>query len=98
MLVRPQHDPLPTCISVAAVEQGALMVNDDELLQGMMRCRQLGALPQVHAENGEAVALGQQLVFDAGKQCTVWWFVSDLRVSVQHAIVSSQAATPQMSW
>eukprot|EP00878_Enallax_costatus_P020282 GHUV01021433.1.p1 GENE.GHUV01021433.1~~GHUV01021433.1.p1 ORF type:complete len:434 (+),score=101.61 GHUV01021433.1:390-1691(+) len=46
--------------------KGALMVTDDELLQGMLRCRQLGALPQVHAENGEAVALGQQLVYDAG--------------------------------
>eukprot|EP00882_Tetradesmus_deserticola_P008215 GHRQ01008660.1.p1 GENE.GHRQ01008660.1~~GHRQ01008660.1.p1 ORF type:complete len:448 (+),score=139.90 GHRQ01008660.1:97-1344(+) len=46
--------------------KGALMVSDEELLQGFMRCRQLGALPQVHAENGEAVALGQQLVFNAG--------------------------------
>ncbi|KAF6251761.1 hypothetical protein COO60DRAFT_1622674 [Scenedesmus sp. NREL 46B-D3] len=46
--------------------KGALMVNDEELLQGFIRCRQLGALPQVHAENGEAVALGQRLVFDAG--------------------------------
>ncbi|WIA28115.1 hypothetical protein OEZ86_010692 [Tetradesmus obliquus] len=46
--------------------KGALMVNDEELLQGFVRCRQLGALPQVHAENGEAVALGQQLVFEAG--------------------------------
>jgi hypothetical protein len=27
--------------------QGALMVNDEELLQGFMRCRQLGALPMV---------------------------------------------------
>eukprot|EP00775_Hariotina_reticulata_P003434 gene3434-3706_t len=28
--------------------------------------RELGAVPQVHAENGEAVVLGQQLVYDAG--------------------------------
>lgn len=43
------------------------MVNDEELLQGMLRCRELGALPQVHAENGEAVVLGQQMVYDAGE-------------------------------
>lgn len=47
--------------------QDALMVTDEELLQGMLRCRQLGALPQVHAENGEAVVLGQKMVFDAGE-------------------------------
>lgn len=51
--------------------QGALMVNDEELLHGMLRCRQLGALPQVHAENGEAVALGQQMVFEAGETSTI---------------------------
>lgn len=27
--------------------QGALMVNDEELLQGFSRCRELGALPMV---------------------------------------------------
>jgi hypothetical protein len=29
------------------VLQGALMVNDEELLQGFSRCRELGALPMV---------------------------------------------------
>lgn len=33
-----------------AVLQGALMVNDDELLQGFSKCRELGALPQVCAK------------------------------------------------
>lgn len=35
--------------------QGALMVNDEELLQGLRRCRDLGAIPQVclgaHVDN-----------------------------------------------
>jgi hypothetical protein len=35
------------CPAAAAVVQGALMVNDEELLQGFLRCRQLGALPMV---------------------------------------------------
>jgi dihydropyrimidinase len=43
--------------------KGALMVNDDELLQGLARCKELGALPQVHAENGDGVARGQDYVF-----------------------------------
>ncbi|KAI7845659.1 hypothetical protein COHA_000773 [Chlorella ohadii] len=46
--------------------KGALMVNDEQLLQGFRRCKELGAVPQVHAENGDAVAEGQQRVFDAG--------------------------------
>jgi hypothetical protein len=46
--------------------QGALQVSDEELLQGFRRCRELGALPMVHAENGDAVVYGQQAVFEAG--------------------------------
>jgi dihydroorotase-like cyclic amidohydrolase len=46
--------------------QGALMVSDTQLLSGLRRCKQLGALAMVHAENGDAVAEGQQRVFDAG--------------------------------
>lgn len=41
-------------------------MSDEQLLAGFQRCRQLGALPQVHAENGDAVALGQERVFAAG--------------------------------
>src|SRR5215213_1899523 len=36
--------------------KGALMVNDDELYNSFKRCAQLGALPLVHAENGDVVA------------------------------------------
>jgi dihydropyrimidinase len=46
--------------------KGALMVDDEELLAGLARCAALRALPQVHAENGDAVAEGQRRVFDAG--------------------------------
>jgi dihydropyrimidinase len=46
--------------------KGALMVTDTELLAGLAHCRQLGALAQVHAENGDAVAEGQKQIYDAG--------------------------------
>jgi dihydropyrimidinase len=36
--------------------KGALMVNDDEMYNSFKRCAQLGALPLVHAENGDVVA------------------------------------------
>lgn len=44
--------------------KGALMVTDSEMLQGFTKCKELGALPQVHAENGDAVAMGQDYVFN----------------------------------
>jgi hypothetical protein len=43
------------------------MVTDTELLQGFQHCRDLGALAMVHAENGDAVALGQERVFEGAK-------------------------------
>ena len=46
--------------------KGALMVNDEQLLAGFSRCREIGALAQVHAENGDAVAEGQKRIFEAG--------------------------------
>ncbi len=36
--------------------KGALMVNDDEMYASFSRCAELGALPLVHAENGDVVA------------------------------------------
>ena len=36
--------------------KGALMVNDDEMYQSFLRCAELGAMPLVHAENGDVVA------------------------------------------
>ena len=44
--------------------KGALMVSDAEFLEGLVRCKELGALPQVHAENGDGVARGQDIVFN----------------------------------
>ncbi|MFB2550086.1 dihydropyrimidinase [Ensifer soli] len=36
--------------------KGALMVNDEEMYASFSRCAELGALPMVHAENGDVVA------------------------------------------
>ncbi|CAI5468112.1 unnamed protein product, partial [Closterium sp. Yama58-4] len=46
--------------------KGALQVDDQQLLDGFTRCKHLGAIPQVHAENGDAVVWGQQHIFDLG--------------------------------
>ena len=40
--------------------KGALMVNDEEMFSSFVRCAELGAMPLVHAENGEVVAALQQ--------------------------------------
>ncbi|MBW7922673.1 MAG: dihydropyrimidinase [Rubellimicrobium sp.] len=36
--------------------KGSLMVNDDEMFASFSRCAELGAIPLVHAENGDVVA------------------------------------------
>lgn len=36
--------------------KGSLMVNDDEMYASFKRCAELGAIPLVHAENGDIVA------------------------------------------
>jgi dihydropyrimidinase len=46
--------------------KGALMVNDDEMFQSFLRCAELGALPLVHAENGDVVARLQQKYMGIG--------------------------------
>lgn len=46
--------------------KGALMVNDDEMFSSFQRCAELGALPLVHAENGDVVAAMTQKLLDAG--------------------------------
>ncbi len=46
--------------------KGALMVNDDEMFASFQRCRELGALPLVHAENGDVVADLQQRLLAEG--------------------------------
>ncbi|KAG9454922.1 hypothetical protein H6P81_007826 [Aristolochia fimbriata] len=46
--------------------KGSFMVNDELLLQGFERCKALGALAMVHAENGDGVAAGQKRMIDLG--------------------------------
>lgn len=46
--------------------KGALQVSDDELVRGFQRCRDLGALPMVHAENGDMVAWLQERLVASG--------------------------------
>ncbi len=46
--------------------KGSLMVNDDQMYQSFLRCAELGALPLVHAENGDVVARLQQKYVAAG--------------------------------
>ncbi len=46
--------------------KGALMVNDDEMFASFQRCAALGALPLVHAENGDIVAALQKKYMDLG--------------------------------
>src|SRR6187551_3046388 len=46
--------------------KGALMVDDDEMYASFQRCAALGALPLVHAENGDLVAALQQKYLSEG--------------------------------
>jgi dihydropyrimidinase len=46
--------------------KGALMVNDEEMFASFQRCAELGAMPLVHAENGDVVAMLQQKYMKAG--------------------------------
>ena len=46
--------------------KGALMVDDDELFDSFRRCAAIGAMPMVHAENGDVVATMQQKLLEQG--------------------------------
>ncbi len=46
--------------------KGALMVDDDEMFASFSRCSELGAMPLVHAENGDVVATLQQKLLAEG--------------------------------
>ena len=46
--------------------KGALMVDDDELFASFQRCAALGAMPLVHAENGDVVAALQAKLLAEG--------------------------------
>src|SRR5260221_1861228 len=46
--------------------KGAIMVSDEQMLQSFARCLELGAVPTVHAENGEIVWHLQQALKHQG--------------------------------
>ncbi|MEM7025327.1 MAG: dihydropyrimidinase [Pseudomonadota bacterium] len=46
--------------------KGAIMIDDEIMFKSFSRCRDLGTLPLVHAENGEAVYLLQQQLLNDG--------------------------------
>ena len=46
--------------------KGALMVDDGEMFASFNRCAELGAMPLVHAENGDVVAALQKHYMDIG--------------------------------
>ncbi|WP_128290772.1 dihydropyrimidinase [Afifella aestuarii] len=46
--------------------KGSLMVNDDEMFASFSRCAEIGAMPLVHAENGDVVAFLQQKLLAEG--------------------------------
>ncbi|CAN1250112.1 PYD2 [Linum perenne] len=46
--------------------KGSLMIDDELLLEGLKRCKSLGALAMVHAENGHAVFEGQKRMIELG--------------------------------
>ncbi|XP_065618771.1 dihydropyrimidinase isoform X1 [Quercus suber] len=46
--------------------KGALMIKDELFLEGLKKCKSLGALAMVHAENGDAVYEGQKRMIELG--------------------------------
>ncbi|KAG5577578.1 hypothetical protein H5410_057712 [Solanum commersonii] len=46
--------------------KGSFMVNDELLMEGLKKCKSLGALAMVHAENGDAVFEGQIRMIELG--------------------------------
>jgi dihydropyrimidinase len=48
--------------------KNAIMVSDEELIAGFLRCKGIGALPMVHAENGDLVLVLQQLLKAKGER------------------------------
>lgn len=46
--------------------KGGLMLPDEDIIAGFLRCRELGALAQVHAENGELIAYLQAKMLAEG--------------------------------
>jgi len=46
--------------------KNAIMCDDEVLVNSFMRCRELGAIPTIHAENGELVFRLQKEIYDQG--------------------------------
>ena len=46
--------------------KGALMLPDEDIIRGFVRCRELGALPQIHAEHGDLIAYLQAKLLRQG--------------------------------
>ncbi|KAF4371957.1 hypothetical protein F8388_000124 [Cannabis sativa] len=46
--------------------KGSFMISDKLLLQGFKKCKSLGTLAMVHAENGDAVYEGQKRMIELG--------------------------------
>ena len=46
--------------------KGALMIEDDEMFASFKRCKEIGALPMVHAENGDLIADMQEQMLAKG--------------------------------
>jgi dihydropyrimidinase len=71
---RQVFDEMATCVKTYGINtfkhfmayKGALMVNDDQLYESFRRCAGLGAMPLVHAENGDVVFRLQQHYLEAG--------------------------------
>ncbi len=69
-----RHDEMETVVKTYGINtfkhfmayKGALMINDDEMYNSFARCANLGALPLVHAENGDVVARLQAQLMGKG--------------------------------
>jgi dihydropyrimidinase len=67
-------DEMETCVKTYGINtfkhfmayKGALMVNDDQLYHSFSRCAALGAMPLVHAENGDIIFRLQQDYLERG--------------------------------
>lgn len=46
--------------------KGLFQLNDSELYEVFERCKELGAVAQVHAENGDLIAKNTKKLLDAG--------------------------------
>jgi dihydropyrimidinase len=71
---RQVFDEMETCVKTYGINtfkhfmayKGALMVSDDEMYHSFSRCAALGAMPLVHAENGDVVFRLQEHYLGAG--------------------------------